>query len=209
MIKAVLPILLSAADRALGVYQSQHSMSRQLKPIQGESLLVELTDVGLSFVVRVDQRLHVTTVDGMTPSCMIRGKVGVLTSLKDGNDIPRLIKTEALELEGNLQVASQIAQVLSHTHFDSEEWLSQWMGDVPAYTFMNGLNCLKSWLNYRAEQGQLDLREWLQDEAQLLPVEPEVRQRKLHINQTIARIDDLAERVAQLQQCVSAQKGLN
>lgn len=195
--------LLQQADRVLALYQSQHSLTtdKPLQELKGQSLKIELTDIQLNLGLVIAERIELFSVTDKAQSfeCVLRCSSSVLPQLKEASVLPELIKSGQLELEGNIQIPSRIADALKQTQFDSEEWLSSYLGDVPAHLFCKGLRKLKSWLSYRKQQTQADVIEWLQDEIRLLPMAAE--QRLQHL-----RIQDLAEQAQQLESRVTSLK---
>lgn len=207
MSQGPLPLLLQQADRALALYQSQQPPVAQLQEVGGQSLRVELLDLGVSFALLVEGRITLTPATELPSfySCSVKCKSTLLPQLKESALLPELIKSGALELEGDIQVASRIADALQQTHFDSEEWLSGYLGDVPAHLFCKGMTKLARWLSYRKEQTKADLVEWLQDEIRLLPMAAEQRLQSQSVTALTAQVEQVEQRVAALRMAVKGE----
>ncbi len=202
---APLALLLQQANRVLTRYQSQHDAEPALHAFAGESVLLELTDLKLKLAVQVGPPIELVEPASIQHfSCSLRCTAAVLPQLKQADQLPTLIKSGELEVLGNLQVASAIANHLQHTQFDQEEWLSGYIGDVPAHLFCQGARKLHQWLTYRATQTQHDLLEWLQDEIRLLPIAAEQTLQQQKIQALSHDCEQLAERISNLQQTIKA-----
>ena len=67
--------------------------------------------------------------------CFIRVSLTAISDLKNNNQLTTLIKTGQLDVEGDIQIAQQFAQLLTEMEIDWEEHLSQKVGDVIAHKF--------------------------------------------------------------------------
>lgn len=198
--------LLQQADQLLALYQcqQQESIAAALQPLFGAHLKLELVDLKLELVFQLAelvQLIHPSSEQNI--DCSLKCRSTLLPELKQPSQLPELIKSGELELEGNIQIASKVAEILAQTQFDSEEWLSGFMGDVPAHLCCAGLSKFKRWANYRAEQTRLDVTEWLMDEVRWLPYSAEFRQHNLAITALIDQVDALEGRIQRLAQKLS------
>ena len=191
--------LIHQADRVLALYQSQQAADAALIALQGKTLAIHLNDLQLQLTFKVAERIcFIPSSQRDWYDCSIRCASSLLPKLRDTSMLPSLIQSGELQLEGNIQVASRIADALNHIQFDSEEWLSQYLGDVPAHLFCKGLRALHRWALYRAEQTKLDVMEWLQDEIRLLPLAPEQSVRSQQIQQLSSVTQQLSQRIEAL-----------
>ncbi|MBW8189933.1 SCP2 sterol-binding domain-containing protein [Neiella marina] len=191
-------LFISLADKVLAAYLSQHPMSSILASFKGKVLAVECTDLPLAIEIEVCDRLRLQTYQGQSVECRISGRFSDLQRLTTPALLPELIKSGAITLEGDLQLASRIADELRDTHFDREEWLSQWLGDVPAHMLNTLGNKLMAWANTRRQTMTHDVEEYLQDEIKWLPASAELRQFSHQVASLDTRCQQLAQRIKAL-----------
>ncbi|GGA64460.1 hypothetical protein GCM10011369_02260 [Neiella marina] len=189
---------ISLADKVLAAYCSQHPMAASLLRIKGAKLAIECSDVPIALLIEVGERLRLQPLTEQAVDCRIRGSLDALRQLKYSERLPELLKTEMVFVDGDVKVASQIAEALSNIQFDSEEWLSQRIGDVPAHLLVSSLKRLERWAGDRKQTMEVDVQEYLQDEIHWLPASAEFRQFSRQVDELTSRCQRLSERVEKL-----------
>ncbi len=173
------------------------TFSTRCQPLVGKRLLVEVKEakVPLTFVVG-EKRINVLSRKDEDNDCAIKTSLSALKELKDPNQITRLIKDEELSLTGDLQLAQQFSQLLKETDIDWEEHLSEYLGDGLAHKVATRFRHFAEVLDSKGEDFDRIITEFAQDEAKLTPHPTEVRDHYQKVNQTRAKVDKLAARVA-------------
>lgn len=209
MMNGLQSILIQQADKVLAVYQSQQESDLSVQGLKGETLKVCLTDLQLVLGLKIAERIEIFSISEAKPEfgCTIQCQSSLLPKLKNASLLPELIKSGELQLEGNIQIASRIADCLGHTRFDSEEWLSGYLGDVPAHLFCAGLKKVKSWVEFRCQQSESDVVEWLQDEVRLLPMAAELKTQSNAIDTLTYKVNQVEQRINQLRQTLNKHPG--
>lgn len=194
-------LIISSADKALAAYQSQRSMSAAVASFKGQTLAIECSDMPVAVVIEVADRLRLLAYQQQQVDCHVTGRVADLQKLQQAAQLPELIKSGAISLQGDVQLASRIADELRDTRFDSEEWLSQYLGDVPAHLLVRTATKLLGWADSRRQIMQQDMQEYLQDETKWLPASAELRLFGQQVASLDERCQQLAQRVEALTSC--------
>src|SRR5690606_26044993 len=121
--------------------------------------------------------------------CHIITRLAVLPELRDTANITRLIKADALDIEGDPMLAQQFAQLFVALDIDWQEQLATRIGDVPAHFLSQAFLRSRSWL----QQALADQKAWVRDvlieEKQLLISQAEFTGFRNDIQQLRARLD--------------------
>src|SRR5690554_505557 len=134
--------------------------SQRLQKLADKRLRVTLTELGKPFTLQVmSQQLVFSWVDEDAVDCHIITRLAVLPELRDTANITRLIKADALDIDGDPMLAQQFAQLFVALDIDWEEQLSTRIGDVPAHFVMQAFRQSQKWL----EQALADQKMWLRD----------------------------------------------
>lgn len=118
------------------LHQLDSSATLKRKQLNGTIIGVSLQEINwpLFFIIS-DQQIDVLSKFEGSPDCFIRVSVGALAKLQDNHQLTTLIKTGQLEVEGDIQLVQQFAQLLTDMDIDWEEHLSKKVGDVIAHKF--------------------------------------------------------------------------
>ena len=130
--------------------------------------------------------------------CQITTSFKSLWQLKETQQLTELIKSEQLDIQGDIKVAQQFAGVFENIKIDWQSELANHIGDIPTYR----LGQLGKWLKEKARfaktQIESDASEYLVYEKKLLVTEHELS----YFYQQVAEIDkatkQLADRIKKL-----------
>lgn len=116
--------------------QLDASTQQKRKTLNGIIIGVTLKELNkpLYFVISKQQIDILSKYDG-TADCFIRLNLSALKELQNSHQLTHLIKTEQLEVDGDIQLAQQFAQLLTEINVDWEEQLSSKIGDLLAHKF--------------------------------------------------------------------------
>lgn len=107
--------------------------SARLQKVAGKRLRVTLTELGKPLTLQAsEQGVLLSWVDADSVDCHIITRLAVLPELQDSANITRLIKADALDIEGDPMLAQQFSQLFVALDIDWEEQMSQRIGDVSA-----------------------------------------------------------------------------
>ncbi len=175
------------------------TFNHRLSPLVGRRLKVEIAElkVPLTFVV-AEQKIHILSAKGEANHCAIKTSLSALKTLQDPNQITQLIKQGQLELTGDLQLAQQVSELVKQTDIDWEEHLSDYIGDGLAHKVTTRFKHFGGLLAQKNQDFSDIVSEFAQDEAKLSPHPQEMRQFSERVNQTRAKVDKLAAKIANM-----------
>ena len=127
--------------------------------------------------------------------CAIRTNLSSLRQLRDPSQLTRLIKADALHIEGDLQVAQQFSGFFQQLAPDWQEALSAYIGDAAAHKVALSLQQIQQYLNEKLAAMQHMGTELAQDELLLTPTALEMTQFSNEVSQLAARVDILQQKL--------------
>jgi ubiquinone biosynthesis protein UbiJ len=156
-------------------------------------LVVNLSELGfpLSFIVSTNKILVTSLTE--QPDCTIRTSIKTLIALKKEQQLTELIKQDKLDIEGDLKVAQQFAQLAETLDIDWQTELAKHIGDVPTYKLTQLGKKLGEKLNFAAKQIEADSTEWLVHEKRLVVPRSETSSFNLQVSELDVRAEALQE----------------
>ncbi|WP_460861136.1 ubiquinone biosynthesis accessory factor UbiJ [Rheinheimera gaetbuli] len=128
--------------------------------------------------------------------CRIKTDLASLRLLRDPSQLTRLIKTDALQIDGDIQVAQQYSYFFQHLSPDWQQSLSGYVGDAVAHKISLSLSQLQRYISKRISLLQQTGTELAQDELQLTPTPTEMAQFSDAVSQLAARVELLQQHIA-------------
>ncbi len=172
--------------------------------INQKCLLVHLSEFGfpLSFVI-CEGKVLVTSLSEH-PDCAIHTSIKTLIALKKEQQLTELIKQDKLDIEGDLKVAQQFAQLAETLDIDWQTELAKHIGDIPTYKLTQfGKNIGKK-LNFATKQIEADSTEWLVHEKRLIVARSEISAFNLQVSELDIRTEALVEKFEKIDLLLSA-----
>ncbi len=198
----LLPQLLCAAAEKISrrLIALDPACQPALQRLQAKQLSVTLRDLKLTLVISASQDALLFNQHNEATDCHISADLSTLRQLRDPSQLTRLIKADALQIEGDLQVAQQFSQFIQQLSPDWQLALSQYVGDALAYKLSNTLNQIQRYLQQKGQQlAQLHV-ELAQDELLLTPSRSETEQFAQQLSQLQARVELLRRQLNRLQE---------
>ena len=164
------------------------------KMLDGTVIGVALKELNkpLYFVIS-RQQIDILSQYAGQSDCFIRLNISALKELQNNHQLTHLIKTEQLEVEGDIQLAQQFAQLLTEMDIDWEEQLSSKIGDLLAHKF-----CYHSKLARQGLCSQLNRIE--QHCSQLITEELKLAPGSLEVAHFCEQVTDLSMQTRRLQE---------
>jgi ubiquinone biosynthesis protein UbiJ len=173
---------------------------RQLSALHGRVVAIHVEGANLTLYFIADQqgRLQVLGNLGGEPDCRMSG-----TPLNLMNSALARHKEDALfsgrvTISGDTDLASRFSEILSGLEIDWEEQLSRLTGDVVAHEAGNRMRSFGRWADRTGDISRQNLREYLQEEARLVPTRYEVAQWQNEVDVLRDDSERLVARVARL-----------
>lgn len=168
----------------------------RFKKVAHKRVRVTLTELGKPFTVQaLDDSLRFSWVDNEPVDCHIMTRIAVLPELRDTANITRLIKADALDIDGDPLLAQQFSRLFVELDIDWQEQLAQRFGDVPAHFLSQAFARSRSWLEQVLDDQKHWVRDVLIEEKQLLVSATEFETFKQHVQQLRATVDRLEREI--------------
>ncbi|MDX1705403.1 SCP2 domain-containing protein [Pseudidiomarina sp.] len=162
----------------------------RLQKLQGKRLRVTLGELGKPLTLTAtDQQLLLSWIDQEPVDCHIITRLAVLPELRDTANITRLIKADALDIEGDPLLAQGFSKLIADLDIDWPEQLSQRIGDVPAQFVVLAWQRSQRWLHQRRADQEQWVRDVLIEEQRLAPGKQEFAGFSEEVQALRARID--------------------
>ncbi len=179
--------------------------AHRLAPIQGRVLLVELIGFGTRiYVVPGEAGLLLYGAYDAPPDCTVRGTPAALLRMALSEHREDAVFEGAIEIDGDNGVAQTLGEVVQGLDIDWEELLAKLVGDTLAHRIGLQARASGRWAQRTGETLTQDLREYLQEEARVLPGNAEldgfladVDSLRDDVERLAARVERLAARIRQ------------
>lgn len=172
---------------------------RRLCEIEGRSMRVECDAPALSIclVPAGDGFRILDDPDGQT-EVTLRGSSSALIRLA-GNPAARSeLFSHDIAVEGDTELAEHIAGIMEDLELDMEGLLARVTGDVAAHEIHRGATGMLGWLRNSLETLQLDLGEFIHEEARVVPGRSEQEQLFEQVDELRMATDRLEARISRL-----------
>ena len=191
--------LLAAFEGALNaVLALDPEGAARLARIQGRVLL-QLAGFGTrTYVIPGDSGLLLHSAYDAPPDCTVRGSPAALLRMVLSEHREDSVFQGAVTIEGDNAVAQALGEVLRGLDVDWEEQLSRLVGDTLAHRIGVRARAGERWAERSADSFAQDLREYLKEEARLLPTDDEMRGFLDGVDTLRDDVERLAARVARL-----------
>ncbi len=108
------------------------------------------------------------------------------------------ISSGEVKIDGDMHLAQEVADTFARFEIDWEEWLAHNIGDVAAHWLGNQHRAASAWRQQSLNTCQLNLAEYLQEEARLLPAPLELQAFYEDVDELRADIERLAQRMQRI-----------
>lgn len=193
-------LIAPALETALNTYlRLDVEMAGQLNAISGRLILLEVVGLEITLLVRVlNAKVQVSEQLVFEPDAIIRGSPLALVRLGLAADVPSAVMRQDVEIRGDAEVGRVFRDVLAGVEIDWEEVLARRVGDIPAHQIGNAVRTLVAALSGAADRLRMDLSEYLQEEARVIPTHIEVEQFMDDVDSLCADLDRLEARLMRL-----------
>ncbi|MBA6383528.1 SCP2 sterol-binding domain-containing protein [Colwellia sp. BRX10-6] len=169
-----------------------------LQTLEQKTLTILLSELGfpLSFSVNNNKVL----VTGLTErsDCTINTSIKTLRELKKEQQITELIKQEKLDVQGDIKVAQQFANIAQSLDIDWQSEIAQHIGDIPTYKLSQLSKRWAKKINFATQQIQADASEWLVHEKRLVVTASQLGNFSEQVTEITKQTNTVAERIQRL-----------
>lgn len=168
-----------------------------LAALDGSSVALTLRGVDLElFVTVTGPRLALHRELDREPHVRISGTPAAFVRLVRGGDTTApAAARDAVDIQGNLAIATAWQNWLRQLDLDWEEWLATLLGDVPARQISRAARGLAAWAEAAADTLRTDAAEYLSEETSLVPAAAQVAASGRAIDELAREVDAVAARV--------------
>ncbi len=176
----------------------------RLSSIDGKLIRINVTAPAVSLALSiVDGKVYVVGDADDTADTTITGSASALRSLTSGNDA---LYRGDVSIEGDLHTGQQLKAILGALDPDWEEFISPVLGDALTHRLGTLGRQFGDWLSRTRSSLQQNSRDYLQEEAELLAPESQVRHFCSEVDEVRAAADRLEARVRQVERQRSGTK---
>ncbi len=168
----------------------------KLDQFEGRCIAIKIQDFNQTIAMAVSQRqLYLSTKPEHTIDLTITGSA--LTLAKLGSD-PESLFSADIDINGDVQFAKQLRDLLEGFDFDWEAQLARITGDTLAYPIAHGIRQVASWAKDSHLSMQENIAEYLREESRLLPDKSQIKSYMHDIDTLRADFDRLEARINRL-----------
>jgi ubiquinone biosynthesis protein UbiJ len=168
----------------------------KLDQFESRSIAIKIKDFNKTIVMSVNNRqLQLATKVEYAIDLTITGNA--LTLAKLGKD-PESLFSADIDINGDVQFAKQLRDLLEGFDFDWEAQLARVTGDTLAYPIAHGIRQVTSWAKKNHLSMQQNIAEYLREESQILPDKSQIKTYMQDIDILRADFDRLEARINRL-----------
>ena len=197
MLQALLPQLLCASAERLchSLISMDSGANARLSKLQGKQLAFTLREFNVRLVLTAGNDRLLFNQHNEDVDCAISTDLASLRLLRDASQLTRLIKADALQIEGDIQVAQQYSYFLQRLNPDWQEALAGYVGDAMAHKIGLSIGQLQHYIQQKASLLDQSFTMLAQDELRLSPTSIELQQFSQDVSELSARVDRLIARL--------------
>jgi ubiquinone biosynthesis protein UbiJ len=172
----------------------------RLARLQGKFIAVELRGTGITLTLQptTEGKLRLMgDYDGEVDTTL-RGAPFSLLHMGLGRTGEGMF-SGAVEIDGDVELGTQIQRVFEKLDIDWEEHISRLTGDIVAHQIGNSVRGLFAWAERTADHLGHDVADYLQEENDTLPVDWEVEEFIQGVDTLRSDVDRIEARVKRLQ----------
>jgi len=167
-----------------------------LSQIDGKVIRVEVTSPRFEFhLIVVDNEIEVEGEFDAEPDTTISGSAGSLLSLQEKTDA---LYSGEVKISGELETADRLKQILSNIDIDLEDAIAPITGDAMARQLGRFGTMLTGWLGDTSNSLKRNTSEYLQEEAEILAPNSEVKRFNDEVEEVREQADRIEARLAVL-----------
>lgn len=172
----------------------------RLSRLQGKQLSFRLREWAVTLVLSANSEGILFNQHDEATDCVIATDLASLRLLRDPSQLTRLIKADALQIDGDIQVAQQYSYFFQQLDPDWQQTLSVYVGDAAAHKIAISLQQIHHYLSSKISALQQIGTELAQDELQLTPTAAEMAQFSHAVSELAAKVDVMQQQLQAFQE---------
>ena len=170
----------------------------QLISLDQKTLAIKLTELGFPLCFSVNNNDILVTKLIERSDCTITSSIKTLKTLQKEQQLTELIKQNKLEIEGDLKVAQQFANIAEHLDIDWQSEIAKHIGDIPTYKLGQAVKVVNKKVAFATEQIQADVSEWLVHEQRLAVTKNQLEHFNKQVDEVNQQVTHIETRIKQL-----------
>ncbi len=195
------PIITATVENVLNTFLwRSDALKSPRQRLKGRTLRIELSGFTTPLVLSFsEQQIDVLGAWEGEADCTVITRPGTLSELRDRQQLTALIKSGALEVQGDIQVVQNFVALVDLAEFDPAELLAPWIGDIAAEGVGRVVRGGAKFLKKRLERDRRYLADALTEEWRLAPGPLEVAWFAEETDALARAVDALSKRMDQLE----------
>lgn len=203
------PLLLATAERTLNQLLARDPASTtRLNALAGRRLLLRIERPAFDLLVHFDlQGLHLLRLPDAKESdgdVVVELNMETAAALLSGEPIERLMFEGRLAVRGRIHLLESARDLVMDLDLDWEGALAEWFGETPGHSLANGLRSLGRFGLTSHRELELDLREYLTEEARWLPGHAQMKVARDELTELTQCLDRTEARLTRLHRHLEA-----
>ncbi|SEA85810.1 ubiquinone biosynthesis accessory factor UbiJ [Alkalimonas amylolytica] len=192
MLQLAPQLLCGLAEKALAeIIAMDPAAAARLQRLAGRQLAFQLSEFDWRLVLTATPNSLLLNLHDEAVDCAIRADLTSLKQLRDPNQLTHLLKKDAVQIDGDIQVAQQFSSFFQQLQPDWQVRTAQYLGDGLTHKLNRLLQQLTTFIQQKQQALQQMSLELAQDELQLTPNRLEVEQFSAEVSQLHARLERL------------------
>lgn len=174
--------------------------ARRISALQGQVILIELEGFGTRFyLIPGPGQVQLYGAYSAEPDCSLRGTPLALARIGLSDQPTDELFAGGVRVEGDTGLAQQFGSIVKELDIDWEEQLARLVGDPVAHRLGNTARAAQDWGRGSANRLGQALKEYLQEEARLVPSDYEVDEFLAEVDTLRDDVERLAARIERLE----------
>lgn len=191
-------ILCGAVELGFEKLLAQTGVSPRQYGLYGKRIAITLAELPFPLHLIFDDSVTVLSRDEAEADVSVKASVSALYALSQGESLSLLIKSDRLDIDGDLNVLQGFSRLLKEQQFDMGEPLSRYIGDGPAHMLQSGGRKLGQELQRVGHKTLSHLAQLSTEEYKLAPHRIDFIHLKDNIDTLVQAVDAMEHRVNQL-----------
>lgn len=171
--------------------------------LNGKKITVVIEGLSIQFTISFHAgKLHLQSFLATAPDAVIKGTPLALMQLLLSPQANILLFKKVVVIEGETALLQSLKQILQQLDIDWEDYLSGFIGDIPAHMIGNRVKDVKHWGKTSISQLQQNFTEYVQEELQFLPTNEQLQDFMAEVDELRDDTERLAVRYERLQRLV-------
>lgn len=164
------------------------------------TLVLDELSFELSFTVNTASSPATVIVRSQTDTsdCTIKTSINTLKKLKANQSLTQLIKQDELDVNGDIKIAQQFANIAQSLAIDWQSELARHLGDVPTHKLLQFGNKITKSLATTVKQVEADISEYLVHEKRLVVTSSQITAFKVQTKEISREVIAVSARIDKL-----------